>query len=203
MRSCHPAGAGHGEEKHEFIRADLAHSIGSTIYPVFRARISRRALGTAASRVRRAGVSDSSACGARYISHTLYIEGPIHAHKATASARLAWTTMAGRALGVLLAVAVAALLAAADDDDKAWKCFRSCAKNCHHHHDNGSATVAADFPSGSGDAKAKVVSAAVSADCKSGCQDDACFKDLPAISSTQCAIATCLSHPHRMCAQSN
>jgi len=105
--------------------------------------------------------------------------------------------MAGRALGVLLAVA--ALLAAtarAADDDKTqpWKCFRTCARGCHHHHDNGSSATVADFPSGD---VANVF--AVSAECKNGCQEDACFKDLPAISDTQCAMATCLSHPHRMC----
>lgn len=107
----------------------------------------------------------------------------------------------GRALGVLLAVAVAALLAVAAraaDDDKTqpWKCFESCARGCHHHHDNGSSATVADFPSGY--AKVSAVSA-VTAECKNGCQEDACFKDLPAISDTQCAIATCLSHPHRMC----
>ncbi|XP_066309190.1 uncharacterized protein [Miscanthus floridulus] len=100
--------------------------------------------------------------------------------------------MAGRALGVLLAVAVVALLAAADDDKtQPWKCFRTCARGCHHHHDNGSsATVAEYFPSGDANVSA------VSAECKNGCQEDACFKDLPAISDTQCAMATCLSHPH-------
>jgi hypothetical protein len=109
--------------------------------------------------------------------------------------------MAGRAVGVLLAVAVAALLAAAaraaDDDDKKqpWKCFRSCARGCYHHHDNYAATVSTDFPS-SGDA-AEV--SAVTGECKNGCHDDECFKDLPAISHTQCAMATCLSHPHSMC----
>ncbi|CAD6231061.1 unnamed protein product [Miscanthus lutarioriparius] len=102
--------------------------------------------------------------------------------------------MAGRALGVLLAVAaLGAATARAADDDKTqpWKCFRTCARGCHHHHDNGSSATVADFPSGD---VANVF--AVSAECKNGCQEDACFKDLPAISDTQCAMATCLSHPH-------
>jgi len=103
--------------------------------------------------------------------------------------------MAGRALGVLLAVAVVALLAAADDDKtQPWKCFRTCARGCHHHHDNGSSAAVAEYFH-SGDANVS----AVSDECKNGCQEDACFKDLPAISDTQCAMATCLSHPHRMC----
>lgn len=111
--------------------------------------------------------------------------------------------MARRAVGVLLAVAAlfAAAARAADDDDKTqpWQCFRSCSRGCHHHHhhhhDNGAAAVA-DFLSGA----AAKVSAAVTRECKNNsCHDNACFKDLPAITYPQCAIATCLSHPHRTC----
>jgi hypothetical protein len=112
--------------------------------------------------------------------------------------------MARRAVGVLLAVAAllaAATARAADDDDKTqpWQCFKSCSRGCHHHHDhdhdNGAAAVA-DFLSGA----AAKVSAAVTRECKNNsCHDNACFKDLPAITYPQCAIATCLSHPHRTC----
>ncbi|PWZ34182.1 hypothetical protein Zm00014a_022591 [Zea mays] len=97
--------------------------------------------------------------------------------------------MAGRAVGVLLAVAAllaAATARAADDDDKTqpWQCFKSCARGCHHHHDNG-ASALADFLSG------------VTGECKNiSCHNEACFKDLPAITYPQCAIATCLGHPH-------
>lgn len=100
--------------------------------------------------------------------------------------------MAGRAVGVLLAVAAllaAATARAADDDDKTqpWQCFKSCARGCHHHHDNG-ASALADFLSG------------VTGECKNiSCHNEACFKDLPAITYPQCAIATCLGHPHRTC----
>nr|ACG38700.1 hypothetical protein [Zea mays] len=104
--------------------------------------------------------------------------------------------MARRAVGVLLAVAAllaAATARAADDDDKTqpWQCFKSCSRGCHHHHDhdhdNGAAAVA-DFLSGA----AAKVSAAVTRECKNNsCHDNACFKDLPAITYPQCAIATC------------
>nr|CAB3473456.1 unnamed protein product [Digitaria exilis] len=102
----------------------------------------------------------------------------------------------GKALFVVLILAVAAHLAAADDDDdKAypWKCFRSCTKACHKDDDYAAATVMdGGGPTGNGSCSASVsgdCSSPVSGDvgeCKGGCHDDACFKDVPAIGYPQC-----------------
>ncbi|CAO2203902.1 unnamed protein product [Urochloa humidicola] len=106
------------------------------------------------------------------------------------------------ALAMLLAVA--ALLAVAvsadggDGGEQPWKCFRSCTKDCHHHDDDAAGNKDGRRPSWSsgGNVSAVVVSAVSGGECKSGCHDDECFEDLPAIGYPQCVYTACLSYPH-------
>ncbi|OEL35236.1 hypothetical protein BAE44_0003745 [Dichanthelium oligosanthes] len=80
--------------------------------------------------------------------------------------------MAGRAVGVLLAVAAllaAAAMAADDEHVYHLKCFKSCTKNC-------------DDEDG------------VSGKCKTGCLHE-CFEDMPALCYEQCVVSTCLCLP--------
>jgi hypothetical protein len=98
---------------------------------------------------------------------------------------------ASKAVTVLLGVA--ALLAAAAraaDDDHPWKCFQSCTKACHPDNAAGAANK-------NGNNVSAVIST-VPGKCKSGCRDDDCFEDVPAMGYRQCVYTACLTYPRRM-----
>ncbi|RLN25304.1 histidine-rich glycoprotein-like [Panicum miliaceum] len=100
--------------------------------------------------------------------------------------------MAGyRAAGVVLLLAAAALLALAAADDEHlhhWRCFRSCASDCH-------GEDALDDGPGAGGLNNNVsAGGGVSHKCKTGCLHE-CFEDLPALCYQQCVVSTCLCLP--------
>jgi hypothetical protein len=102
--------------------------------------------------------------------------------------------MAGyRAAGVVLLAAAALLALAAADDEHLhhWRCFRSCARDCHGEDalDDGAAGGGLNNVSAGG---------GVSHKCKTGCLHE-CFEDLPALCYQQCVVSTCLCLPPCRC----
>jgi len=96
-----------------------------------------------------------------------------------------------RAVGVVL-LAAAALLAlaaapAVADDEHLhhWRCFRSCARDCHGEDALGDGGGLNNVSAGAG---------GVSHKCKTGCLHE-CFEDLPALCYQQCVVSTCLCLP--------
>jgi len=103
-----------------------------------------------------------------------------------------------RAVGVVL-LAAAALLAlaaapAVADDEHLhhWRCFRSCARDCHGEDALGDGGGLNNVSAGAG---------GVSHKCKTGCLHE-CFEDLPALCYQQCVVSTCLCLPPCTCTAS-